>query len=374
MALGKYKYRPYYSRKRSIRRRRFFGVLILIVIIILIVLSFKSCGKDEIPNTTQQPPAAVSDEVAQTVRNITATPGKEQPKPIEKVEPPQPKQKPEVQTVKPEVPKEPKIEIADEKTTEQLREIEQTVKKHLDNKEYIAARDLLNKTLLLPLTASQREDIKNTMTSLSKIWLFSNTVLADDTLCSYYKIGPGQSLSTIGNKFNVPTDFLAMINKIPDKNKIRAGQKIKVVQGPFNAIIYRSTFVMDVYLQDTYVKSYMVGLGKVGEGGNPTPTGKWRVKSAKVGGKLIRPPWPHPVSGKLIYHEDPDYPLGDRWIGLDGIEGQALGKTGFGIHGTNEPDSVGKYSSEGCIRLKNEEVIEFYKMVMTGLTEVMVVD
>jgi hypothetical protein len=51
-------------------------------------------------------------------------------------------------------------------------------------------------------------------------------------------------------------------------------------------------------------------------------------------------------------------PLGPRWLGLD--------KKGFGIHGTNVRNSVGKAASQGCIRLRNRDVVELYPMLSVG--------
>lgn len=63
-------------------------------------------------------------------------------------------------------------------------------------------------------------------------------------------------------------------------------------------------------------------------------------------------------------------PLGARWIGLDakGTDGRT-----YGIHGTNQPESIGKYASAGCIRMKNSDVITLYHHIPVG-TKVWVVD
>jgi lipoprotein-anchoring transpeptidase ErfK/SrfK len=42
------------------------------------------------------------------------------------------------------------------------------------------------------------------------------------------------------------------------------------------------------------------------------------------------------------------------------------GDTGFRVHGTNEPDSIGTAASSGCIRMLNEEVAELYDSVPIG--------
>lgn len=52
-----------------------------------------------------------------------------------------------------------------------------------------------------------------------------------------------------------------------------------------------------------------------------------------------------------------------RWIGFDAKDTD--GRI-YGIHGTNQPNSIGKYVSNGCIRLRNERVVELYEKVPLG--------
>ncbi len=63
---------------------------------------------------------------------------------------------------------------------------------------------------------------------------------------------------------------------------------------------------------------------------------------------------------KNIPGGDPRNPLGSRWIGFN-----ALGTEGrtYGVHGTNAPSSIGKYISNGCIRMNNKDVERLYEMV-----------
>ena len=232
----------------------------------------------------------------------------------------------------------------------------------------VEARDKLNQALRMPMSPQQRSSVKEQLSELSNQWLFSRNVLIDDPLCESYMVKSGDLLSSIGDKFKVPYEFLMRINRISDPRSLQAGLPIKVVKGPFNAKIYRSSFTMDIYLQNTYVQSFRVGLGK---NETETPTGIWRVKSD---GKLEKPPWPDPVSGRIVYPEDPEYPLGSRWIGLEGLTGEAKNRTGFGIHGTKEPETIGTASSQGCIRLNNGKVILVYNMLFPSLSQVEVSD
>jgi LysM repeat protein len=231
----------------------------------------------------------------------------------------------------------------------------------------IEARDRLNE--LLPMAQGQElVFIKGQLASLADKWLFSKVVYPEDKLCANYKVKPGDMLSTVGKQHNVPYEALMQINNIAKPEALQAGVAIKVINGPFHARVYRSTFTMDLYLQNTYVKSFLVGLGKAGM---ETPIGRWR---AKEGGKLIQPIWTDPVSGKTYHPEDPDYPLGSRWIGLEGLEGAAVGKTGFAIHGTKNPEQIGTPGSQGCIRLHNGDAILVYNLMMQGQSLVDVVD
>jgi len=228
----------------------------------------------------------------------------------------------------------------------------------------IEARDRLNEVLPMIANPQKRAFVKEQLSNLADKWLFSKIVLPQDKLCSSYKIERGDLLSTVARQFKIPHEILMEINNISRPEAMQAGQTIKVINGPFHAKVYRSTFTMDLYLQNTFVRSFKVGLGK---SGMETPTGLWLVKP---GGKLIKPTWTDPVTGKTYQADAPDYPLGSRWIGLEGISGDAKGKTGFAIHGTKDPNGIGAASSQGCIRLHNGNAVLVYNLLVPGSSQV----
>lgn len=160
-----------------------------------------------------------------------------------------------------------------------------------------------------------------------------------------YVIQPGDQLRTIARKYNVSWEYLARLNKT-DPKKIRAGQKLKVVQGPFSAVVSVSQYRLYVHLNGAYVKSYRVGLGK----DNSTPLGSFTVKE-----KLVNPTYYGPDG--VIKADDPKNPLGERWIDIG---------EGYGLHGTIEPETIGKNESRGCIRLLNSDVEEVYDFLTVG--------
>jgi hypothetical protein len=88
----------------------------------------------------------------------------------------------------------------------------------------------------------------------------------------------------------------------------------------------------------------------VGTPWTPSPTGELHVVN-----KIAQPTYYH---RGVVIGPGKRCPLGPRWIGLS--------RPGYGIHGTNEPRSVGKAASHGCIRMRNSEVEELYKLVRVG--------
>ena len=260
------------------------------------------------------------------------------------------------------------VEQTADKTSTEAQELIEKALKLRDAGNLIAARDLLNDALNMKLSEQVRTGVMMQLAKLAETWLFGREVLQGDTLTGYYLVQPGDLLSIIGRRHTVPYETLMQINDIARPELLRAGARIKVIHGPFNVVVNRTTFTLDLYLQNIYVKSYKVGLGRPE---HTTPTGRWVVAS---GGKLISPTWTDPDTGRTYRASDPDYPLGSRWIALEGIEGDAKGRTGFALHGTKDPETIGMQSSRGCIRLHNGDVIEIYNLMEPGHSAVVVMD
>jgi lipoprotein-anchoring transpeptidase ErfK/SrfK len=363
------------SRRRPQQRWRYF-VLVLLIIGVVIAVRYGFYGKDTNPEdvngaTLESKMPEVKEKETEVAKEPEPLPER-LPEPIPEPIPeriPEPEPKLPVVDTKPDVPDiAPLQDIAPNSEAEAL--ITEAAALLSEKPErVIEARTKLTEAFRMPLNKQQRAYVKEQLTDLADKWLFSKTIYPDDKLCSSYKVKSGDLLSTIARKYKVPWEILLGINKIRKPENLRAGETIKVVNGPFHVRVDRSSFIMDLYLQDkTFVRSFRVGLGK---SGRETPTGLWRVKS---NGKLEKPPWPDPDTGKMYYPEDPDYPLGSRWIGLDGLEGNAKGRTGFGIHGTKDPEQIGKQDSRGCIRMYNGDVVLMYNLLEPSISTVRVVE
>ena len=104
---------------------------------------------------------------------------------------------------------------------------------------------------------------------------------------------------------------------------------------------------------------------------------KYRVATAKPGfewsgthavaSKTQWPDWRPPVEMRARRPELPEYMAGGPTNPL-GARAIYIGGTVYRIHGTNEPKSIGKSASSGCIRMLNEDVSELYQFVKVGAT------
>jgi lipoprotein-anchoring transpeptidase ErfK/SrfK len=88
----------------------------------------------------------------------------------------------------------------------------------------------------------------------------------------------------------------------------------------------------------------------VGAPKSPSPTGTYKIVNS-----IADPTWY--TKGKIVGPGRCN-PLGTRWLGLSA--------KGYGIHGTNAPASIGRNASHGCIRMRNRDVEELFKMVAVG--------
>lgn len=161
-----------------------------------------------------------------------------------------------------------------------------------------------------------------------------------------YVVQPNDLLQRIAPRYRVNWEYLATVNNI-DPRRIRAGQKLKVIKGPFSAFIDLSDFVLTVHCHGFYVKRFPIGIGKDGS----TPTGQFTVLD-----RVPNPQYTDP-NGRVIAGDDPANPLGDYWLDLG---------DSYGIHGTIEPDSIGKDASRGCIRMHNSDVKQIYNFLVRG--------
>lgn len=238
---------------------------------------------------------------------------------------------------------------------------------HSTNKEvkplYNEAVKLKNMKELVRARAMYQEIIKNypdmdniaavqqELESINMELLLSNREVPGKT--EMYEVVAGDSLVKIAKKFNTTVDFLKRSNNLKN-DMVRLGEKLRVWKGQFNIFVDKSQNILVLKDGSEIVKVYVVATGE----NNSTPVGTFKIVN-----KLENPVWFN--KGMVVPPESPANVLGTRWLGFD-IEG-------YGIHGTIEPQAIGKQVTAGCVRMVNEQVEELYSIVPVG-TEVTIVD
>lgn len=107
---------------------------------------------------------------------------------------------------------------------------------------------------------------------------------------------------------------------------------------PYSITISTGAHTLTLLKNGKPFKSYPVAVGKPS---TPTPKGTFKIINKQL----------HPGGA-----------FGVRWLGLNAPGG------GYGIHGTNNPGSIGKSISHGCVRMYNNDVIELSNLVPIGTT------
>lgn len=152
---------------------------------------------------------------------------------------------------------------------------------------------------------------------------------------NYYVVRRGDSIYSIAQVFELtPADIFAANPELTDNLFI--GQILCIPQNPvrleFRINVAAKT--LSVYRSGVLIKEYPIATGKAD---TPTPLGVFTVINKQL---------------------DPGGPYGTRWLGLS--------IRGYGIHGTNAPESIGTAASNGCIRMFNSDIEELFDITNTG--------
>ena len=202
--------------------------------------------------------------------------------------------------------------------------------------------------------------VRDVLTSLNQRLVFSPQIVADDAYARPYVVEPGDRLTAIVKRQGLKVDWrlIKRINRMAGERSLRVGQRLKLVDGPFHVVLDKSDYRLDLYLGSgpdrVYVRSFPVGLGE----DDGTPVGRFRVRADS---KVINPAWANPRTGEFFARDNPNNPIGERWIGLEGIDESTVHMHAYGIHGTIDPASIGRQVSMGCIRLLPDDVELLYE-------------
>ena len=178
------------------------------------------------------------------------------------------------------------------------------------------------------------------------------------------QVAPGQSLEELGRQYDIGFDELLHANPNLDIDNLTDGDTLLlpkshlILANPQQGIVVNLPERRLYYFLDKgrNVISYPVGIGEIGWA---TPLGEMTII-----GKRKNPHWYVPKSVWEKHQKDgitlpkivapgPDNPLGPRAM--------RLSSPTYLIHGTNDPDGIGKRSTAGCISMYPEDVVSLYK-------------
>lgn len=183
-----------------------------------------------------------------------------------------------------------------------------------------------------------------------------------------YQVRPGDTLADIALRLSIPWRRIAELNGLTDPTRIAAGQSLRLPAQRILPEALEDGLVINLpdrtlyhFAKGSLIASYPVGVGRPGW---PTPVGEFRITA-----KVQSPTWFVPKSiqeemeaeqqvVKTRVEPGPDNPLGEYWL--------QLSLRGYGIHGTIAPETVGWFTTHGCVRLRGEDIESLYTAVSTG--------
>ena len=144
---------------------------------------------------------------------------------------------------------------------------------------------------------------------------------------------------------------LALITICPAQSALpQAQQKLSVRRKPATTHLQRTIIVNKA---DNLLKLFVTG----------QPCRYWKVATGKY---HCTPEGTFRVIEKSVISRSGDNPLGTRWLGLNTLGRRH--RLRVGIHGTNDPQSIGHWASLACIRMHNADVNYLYELVPVGTT------
>ncbi|MDE5413747.1 L,D-transpeptidase family protein [Alkalihalobacterium chitinilyticum] len=185
--------------------------------------------------------------------------------------------------------------------------------------------------------------------------------LPDPDIIAFHKVESGETLFNITMKYYQNADQLiplANYNQIVNPAAdVKAGMTLTIPHptilknykpSGITIKVNKTTNTLTVYQNSEVLRTFSVATGK---DASLTPEGTFQIVNK------VEKPWYNP---KNIPGGSPNNPLGSHWLGLN-VPGTNNFK--YGIHGTNDPSSIGKHVSLGCIRMHNEDVLWMYNNI-----------
>lgn len=207
----------------------------------------------------------------------------------------------------------------------------------------VAALEVLSASFDSPaLSAEDDRRVMELLDQLAGSVIYSR----ENLLLPAHTVRPGERLDQIAAQYKTSWELLAKINGLTDPWNLPPGTQLKVLPGPFDALVDKSRRRLTLFLDGMYAGSFPIGFGR----DRPPVDGQY-----VVGAKTANPAYIGP--DLQLAADDPNNPLGERVLDLG--NGQA-------IHGTSEPANLASDDARGCIRLSAREIEDVYDILTPG--------
>jgi len=161
-----------------------------------------------------------------------------------------------------------------------------------------------------------------------------------------YTVQPGDTMETIARNYDVPPQVLRRINGIRGPEDLQPGRQLKVIRGPFRAVVDLEKYELTLMLGRRYAGRFPIGVGE----DHVRLEGTYTVQN-----KVTNPPYDGPEG--TIPADDPNNPLGEFYIDLGNY---------VGIHGTNDSRDLHRTAGRGAIRLADRDIDDLYGILSVG--------
>ncbi len=191
------------------------------------------------------------------------------------------------------------------------------------------------------VTGESRSRLMDLLDPLAGRVVYSN----QHTFEPAYEVRTGDTLQDVADRYQVPVALLQNINGIQDPSLLQPGTQLKVMRGPFRAVINQKQQELALFLGDHYAGRFAISLGN-----DPKPRpADYQVEAKQPGREYYAP------NRSTVPAGAPDNPYGNWWIGLGGD---------VCLHGS--PDVTPAHGGFGCVILSSADAADVYQILSVG--------
>ena len=183
-----------------------------------------------------------------------------------------------------------------------------------------------------------------------------------------YEVATGDTLASIASRAGIEPRTLARDNNVAVDVRLRPGARLVLDNRHIAPDGYTEGLVLNVpqrmlfvFSKGEAIQAFPIAVGRAAW---RTPLGTFAVNA-----KEVDPVWEVPSSiqremeaaGRRVLTRvgpGPENPLGRHWLGLT--------LPGVGIHGTNQPGSIFRFTTHGCVRMHPDDIATLFDMVEIG--------